>query len=122
MTESIDEKKVFHLAKKALDSYTESLEAETLTKIGSVRRQALNGVNRSMPWYASWRALAGGGIAAAALALILTVRMDPLSELDPIRITEDIELLASGEELDFIDQLEFYQWLEEEKSAAENAS
>lgn len=122
MNEPNEERKATKLAKQALDSYAESLDAETLSKIGSVRRQVLEGINKPMPWYSSWFVMAGGGIAAAALALIVTLRIATESEFDAIPATEDIELLVSGEELDFFDQLEFYQWLEEDKSAVENHS
>jgi hypothetical protein len=49
----------------------------------------------------------------ALLAFSFLLEAPPDSGLPPIT-AGDLEILASGEDLEFYDRLEFYHWLEEE--------
>jgi hypothetical protein len=93
-----------------LDESTQSLDAATLSRLNRARSKALahrRGVHRG------W--LAGGGLMAAAAALVLAFGLlhhpagppvmsdDPAAEADP---------LASEDNLDLYENLDFYAWLD----------
>lgn len=109
-------------AKKALDQTVESLDSETLSRIGSARRKALSELGKSKRGFSPWLGVGAGGLAMAGFALFVVLRMSPPMDLEIIQAGEDIELLASSEDLEFYDQMEFYQWLVEENLVPENHS
>lgn len=109
-------------ANKVLNNYVESLDSETLSKIGSARRRALQTYNRSKYGVFSSFLLSAGGVAVAGFALFVVLKMPTTTELEFLKTGEDMGVLASAEDLEFYDELEFYQWLDEENLIVENRS
>jgi negative regulator of sigma E activity len=71
----------------------------------------------------AWRvALPLGGIAAAACAVILfTTRQQPAPIAQPAEANAgDLALLLNVDNLDLLEQLEFYQWLDREPAELED--
>lgn len=63
----------------------------------------------------------GGGLAAATLAVF----MWPSADLAPARPggpADDMALLLNVDNLDLLEQMEFYQWLERQPGLLENAA
>ncbi len=98
--------------KVLLDHGVETLPEEITRQLYHRRQQALNtavrtanaGRPRALPW---------GGVAAAALALVIGVSwwvMQP-APLPRDAGLDAFDLLVAQEELEFYEDLEFYQWL-----------
>ena len=115
--------------KDALDEKTAGLDASTLSRLRQAREQALD---TPIPW---WRTLhAGatvnlGGVlgrhaapAAAALGLLVLVSLLMLSSLsNNNRMAENsdlelLEIISMDADVELVEDLDFYHWLEEQAS------
>jgi hypothetical protein len=112
-----DDRAVIEALRAALDAEARA-QAEALG-LARARRRAL-AARRARRGAAPW-AWGVGGLATAAagvLGLVLWLggppRPAPTALVPP---TEDLELLASGEGVDFYADLDFYQWLAEDGDA-----
>ena len=108
-----DENEFVKRVSATLDEQADSLDGETLSKLNQARQAAIEKAGkRSSSWLfpASGIATAAG---IAALSFSLWTNTVTISNLEP-DVLEDIELLSSNEELDFYNDLAFYQWLEDE--------
>jgi hypothetical protein len=94
-----------------LDESAQSLDAATLSRLNRARQKALarrSGARRG------W--IAGGGLAAAATALVLALGLlhhaaaPPGVVDDPAAV--DADPLASEDNLDLYENLDFYAWLD----------
>lgn len=116
MTDKKTDQQFVDAVKARFDQSVEQLDAVTLSKLKSIRRSALKG---SEPFYESVlpllfnkRALTPLVLAAGlAIAIFSVVRQTdvPGSALQ----AEDIEMLSASDGIDFYENLEFYQWLED---------
>lgn len=100
----------------ALDEGAETLDDATLARLQHARRQALQqgGQQRgpiSTGWIARW--IPATGLAAAMAVLVATTLWMAIPQMD-LPSVEEIELLTSNENLELLDELEFYQWLDED--------
>lgn len=99
-----------------LDEQSSRLDAATLDRINVARRRALDaaarpGRRRTAPWLAG-AALAG----VAALALWPIARQDQAPPA-PVPM-ETFRMLATPGELELLQSLDFYLWLEADEAAA----
>jgi hypothetical protein len=99
-----------------LNEDAHNLDAATASRLNRARQRALDeglGRRRSALGFLGY-ALAAG--IAAVLAVNVLVRVPEPSEPMPAVVAapgvDDIELLAGSEELEMIEDLEFYAWLE----------
>lgn len=103
--------------KGVLDEGAESLDDATLVRLQHARRQALRqgGQQRGRPITAGWiaRWIPATGLAAAMAVLVATTLWMAIPQMD-LPSVEEIELLTSNENLELLDELEFYQWLDED--------
>ncbi|GMU44047.1 MAG: hypothetical protein IT479_00920 [Xanthomonadales bacterium] len=100
---------------RQLDEDELHCDATVLSRLNRARQQALDAALRP---HRAWRlpmALAGA-TAALLLSLALTLRMPQAPAPLPVAESgaEDFELLAAGAELELIENLEFYAWLEQQ--------
>jgi hypothetical protein len=98
-----------------LDESTEALDAATLSHLNRSRQAALAQRRGSR---SGW--LVGGGLAAAALALAFGINHRSASLVPPVPVTTgpdaaDTELLATDDNLDLYENLDFYAWLDAEQ-------
>lgn len=111
----IDEQTLLSAAKHTLEASVENLDQETIDRLAAIRLQALASAdrNRKLSWLsASWLKPAGGFVTAAVL--IASVMLWSSNSVDgpaPLAVLEDIKLLTDSEELEFYQDLDFYQWL-----------
>ncbi len=103
--------------KLLFDESVAALDGQTRSKLTQARYRALEELTeRTRPaWSRSWLP---AGVAAAVALLSLTLwqgQMGPSTQggFDVAAVT-DLELLLGEEELDMIEELEFYAWLEEQ--------
>lgn len=101
--------------KQALDRQSESLDGETLSRLNSARQAAIQTADKKhkqLLW------LPASGLAAAVLLTSLFLfRSNDIDMIQNGNIDE-IELIASSEQLELLEQLEFYQWLLKEDADA----
>jgi hypothetical protein len=94
-----------------------ALDGQTRSKLTQARYRALQelAARPGLTWSRSW--LPAGAVAAVALLSLMLWqgRIEPLSDggFDVAAVT-DFEILLGEEELDMIEELEFYAWLEEQ--------
>lgn len=104
--------------RRQLDEDIQRYDAAALSRLNRARQRALDaGLRppRRRAWQLPW-ALAGG---AAALLLSLALVWQLPQSPAPLPTAaeagaDDFELLAAGTELELIENLEFYAWLEQQ--------
>lgn len=112
-------------ARALLDESTQSLDAATLSRLNRARQAALEPRRPRAGW--AWSGLAAVGAGALALAIAVGLQRlpgEPASAPDadaPARAAAsedgDDDLLAA-EDLEFLEDLDFYQWLDREGRSA----
>ncbi|MEO5626235.1 MAG: DUF3619 family protein [Dokdonella sp.] len=96
-----------------LDESTDALDAATLSRLNRARQAALA---QRRPALSRW--MIGAGFAGAALALLLAFgigqRHTPSPAGAPVAIEQvgDADALASDDNLDLYENLDFYAWLD----------
>lgn len=98
-----------------LDQSTASMDAQTASRLNRARQQALDlGLKPRSRW--AWPSLALATAASLTLALSLILRMPDTASLPTAAedLSQDLELLAGNEDLELIENLEFYAWLEQQ--------
>ncbi len=101
-----DDKAFVDKVRKTLDDSADALDEITAARLAAARRNAL----AARPQRAHWLpAAAFSAVAASALtvALLLNQGTD-LPGVDP----EALELIAQSEDLELIEELDFYDWLD----------
>ena len=107
---SDNDKEFVARVRQQLDRHAEQLDEATMTRLRAARRQALVPSTRGA---FRWLPVSGVAAAAAALLAVLVWQQRP-GDLPGVQ--EDWDILASGEELELIEELEFYDWLEQTQS------
>jgi len=124
MKHELDQPKLEKLARQELDHSIDKLDESTLARLRVARKKAVDLTTNSpstsytghLPALISRGWLPVGGIAATAAAVILTVSLSVTAPtLMDVTNLEDIAVLSATENLDLFDELEFYEWLEDEK-------
>ena len=127
MTDSIDKNEkatdtVFlNNIREELDHSCDSLDGHTQSRLNSIRHAALEHSRKQSgnPFLAPF----GGLVTACVLVLLVTVYYPQQSSVNTPDVPgagspiEDIDILTSNESLEFFENLEFYQWLEENESS-----
>ena len=99
-------------AREQLDRYAEDTDELTRARLAAIRKRALEQAARP-----AYRWLPATGLATAA-ALLLAVLLWQQHAGDLQGVQEDWDILAAGEELELIEELEFYDWLEQTQSSS----
>ncbi len=117
-SENVRDNRDFEERTKLLfDQSVAALDGHTRSKLTQARYRALEELGQRRQ--ASWgRSLLPAGAAAVVAILSLMLwqgQMEPVSDrsFDVAAVT-DLEILLGEEELDMIEELEFYAWLEEQ--------
>lgn len=108
-----------HEIKRVLDNSADELDAATLSRLNQARQRALAEQDRRTNRLTGW--LPAGNVArysfasVAAVAVLSAVLLSQTGRNLPTpgNVT-DLEIMASREKLEMVEQLEFYQWLAEE--------
>ena len=89
-----------------LDQHAEQVDELTSARLKAMRKTALQ---QKPGWSFNWLPLTAMTSAAAAILAVAIWYQNPA---DPTVFSEEWEALASSEELELIEDLEFYDWLE----------
>lgn len=106
-------------SERAATLFNESVDAidgRTRSRLNQGRQAALSAASRpSLSTWMRW-APAGATAAVAVMALILWNGNERPEDLPPATVASDFEILMDDEDLDMLEDLEFYSWmgLEEE--------
>ena len=103
-------------ARKRLNQGTENLDPDTRYKLLAMRNRALD-IQKSKNWFPQWAPLPVMGLLTAILFIILVyAKPGSVPKLDTG--LEDLEILASVDQLELYEDLEFYDWLANENYEA----
>ena len=110
-----DETEFTENVKQALDDQAEQLDSMTLRRLSQARIQAVESVERRHKHY--WKPVTAF---AFSLLLVLAVVLWPQQQgLNEFTSTvEDLDLLVADDSLQLYEELEFYQWLLVDETAA----
>lgn len=101
--------------RESLDESADALDANTLSKIHQIRAQAVEKAKtRQVNWLFSPQGLFVGSLATACVmvfAVMLLLKSPAPMQHVPV---DDIELISSSDNLKLFEELEFYEWLEED--------
>ena len=115
---TIEDDKLVDAITEKLDEQTSRMDADTLQRIGNARREAIAQLDEPGHAFHRWGWLAGGVVAFACSALIVSAvlfRPEIPLEFSPQGL--ELELLASQDDLEFYEELEFYRWLDQLEEA-----
>lgn len=110
------DKKFQQAAKEQLDLSTEQIDAETLARLRQARVQALTANEHKER--RSWQPVFGGFATASVAVVVAFIWLGGDRATMPVTSGfEDMEMLSSAETIEFYEDYEFYQWLEDEDMA-----
>jgi hypothetical protein len=111
----MDDRHSEHLVRRARDLYrrqARQLPPEMSRRLAAARREALERARKPM-WSPLW--VPAGAVAAGLLAIAVLQVRGPEAEGDGVLTAgpavEDMEMLFDGEDLELLEDLEFYAWL-----------
>jgi len=115
------EARLRELTKCALDQSVDEIDASTLSRLRQARYAAINQASRKPSLVFSRPALVSVfSMSVLALTLVL-LSYRPATDIesivasdDSIEQLDDFSLLANGEDLDLVNDLDFYEWLEQQ--------
>ncbi len=116
MSEEDREKAFLERARALLDESEQDLDANILSRLRQARTRALQGEKRREPRSWHWFPFPAAGMATALVAILVAVFYITRSPvLEPHESMGDLEILASSDQLDLYEDLDFYDWLAKEK-------
>jgi hypothetical protein len=110
-------------SKELFENSLEQLDARTRSRLTQARHAALDELKRTRGVHARWIwAPAGGVAAAAAITVFLIGRpdIDPATSGAPA--LEDLEAVAAVENIELLEDVEFYAWLAEQARSTPDAN
>jgi len=118
MTEEPAENTFLKHSKNVLDQSLENMDTLTSSRLAAARRRAVEAAESSRVHHRSfWYVAVPSG--AAASILLAVVLLGPWSgNSQAPNVWEDLEILASDENLEMYENLEFYSWLAEQDDAS----
>lgn len=102
-------------AKQVFDDHVESLDAQTRSRLTQARYAALEAAGPKRA-YAPWL---GGAVAAGTVAALVVINpvdtqvQDPQVDTAMAEQATDFEILLGDDELEMLEDLEFYAWLDD---------
>lgn len=107
-----DSDRMLQRLRQHLDRSSAELDGATLSKLNRARQHALDAASPRAA-VSAWRRplLVGSAMAALVGVWLLHTSHLPTEPVSPMA-GADLELLAAGEDLELIENLEFYAWLQ----------
>lgn len=103
-------------ARELFEDSVERLDASTRSKLTQARNRALDEVSKGAVRRRWLWAPAGGVALAAVVAVVMLSSGGSRSGGDPALALEDIDIVADSENLDMLEDVEFYMWLDNSES------
>jgi len=114
------ERHLLEKAKDLLSQAAENLDSQTKQRLERIRLNALSASERAHPGaFLSSRWVMGGAVTAAAMAAVAIFFWLKASPGNfPGKHIEDFEMIASMEEIELYENLDFYRWLATKENGA----
>ncbi|MCW8855462.1 MAG: hypothetical protein OQK76_09995 [Gammaproteobacteria bacterium] len=112
MKQNEKDQKLLDNARELLEHSVDAIDEETSSRLRQIRYQALNTRSKNLNWFTPYSAFAA---TAAVLLLTVSVWLTQAPTINDELVLEDMPLLTTTEELDFYQDLEFYNWLDDEQ-------
>ncbi|HEY7638504.1 MAG TPA: hypothetical protein VH814_02180 [Steroidobacteraceae bacterium] len=99
-------------ARTLFENSVEQLDARTRSKLTQARNRALDEVKKGAGqrrWI--WAPIGGAALAAVAAVVVVSGGLRSGTETGALAL-EDIDIVADSENLDMLEDVEFYQWLD----------
>ena len=104
-------------AKQAFDQSVDGLDAATLSRLNRARQAALEELAQPNRSWQQW--MPATGLAAVVLLAVFAFRGP--AEIDVINApATDLEILLSEENIEMLEELEFYSWLATQELASDS--
>lgn len=109
-------------AKELYDAGVAGLDGATRSRLAQARARALESARQRRPFVPGRWWLPAGAVAAAVLAAVLVLEA-PQAPAPAVELTAlgDLDILLGDEDLELLEELEFYAWLEEQPEFRELA-
>jgi len=114
MTDKRDDQEFVKDIVRTLDASADRMELRTQARVLQIRRHALEAASAKpsqFPLLPRWVKIGAVAAAMTVVALVIVRYPAPFSGGQQSKI-EELEIVATGEPVDFIEELEFYKWLE----------
>ena len=98
--------------KATLDAQEEELDANTLRDLRLARHQALATLQKPRR---IWQPVALAGLVAMLVVVVMTLQQTQMKPPGTGSAMENMALLSAGDDFDLYENLDFYQWLAQEK-------
>ena len=112
MTQNDNEQDLLKNAQRILDDGADNLDADTTSKLKKIRYQALEQKQQKFSWLTPYSTFAA---TASVMVLAMTLWFSQPPMVNDELVIEDMPLLSANEELEFFQELEFYNWLDDEE-------
>jgi hypothetical protein len=114
MSESPENERFTGQARQLFDDSVDRLDAAALSRLNRSRQRALAELGAAGANHGRWlRWLPATGLAAAALAAVMMMDARPPDVAhEPVSASDFEMLLDDGDELEMLEDLEFYSWLD----------
>lgn len=96
--------------RRSLDESIDALDANTLSKIRQIRAQAIEKANVKKT---DWSGVMSGALATACVMVFTVSILLKTPAIEPVSV-DDLELISSSDSLELFEDLEFYEWLEDD--------
>ena len=104
------DERLIRQVKTDLDHSVDALDNETINRLRQIRQAALRQTKPSTMPFRWW--IPAGAFASALLVGLLTVSLwFEQAPPEAYAVLEDVEMLSTVDDIEFFDELEFYQWL-----------
>jgi|GEM_PF-6609208 len=100
----------------SLEHSADELDSATVIRLGAVRHRALGQIRQPV----RRPVIIAGGLLATAASVVLLVSVwlfQQPPQVQPPAYIEDIGLLSAREDIEFFEELDFYQWVANEQQA-----
>lgn len=120
MNEAPENERFTERAKRLFDDSVDRIDAATLSRLNRGRQRALAELGAGGLARGHWmRWVPATGVAAAALVAVMMMNARPPDVVqEPVSASDFEMLLDDGDELDMLEDLEFYSWLDLAEPAA----
>ena len=96
--------------KQGLNDSVRDLDANTLSKIRQIRSQA---IEKAETKNTKWSGVMAGALATACVMVFAVAIFLKTPTIEPVSV-DDLELISSSDNLELFEDLEFYEWLEDD--------
>lgn len=107
-----DQQDFLQRVKATLDTREAELDAHTLRDLRLARHKALATLQKPRR---IWQPVALAGLAAILVVVVVTLQRPQMPAPGTGAAMENMALLSSGDDFDLYENLDFYQWLAQEK-------